>query len=183
MLHPVTRHGFTFWEAPRSTKPPLLSIEDLKEINLYRQQREKDHDKPKPPPTPKPKSVPVKKDARKFAFPRKQHSEPPAFTPEILLTIQRAVMETWQITPAQFYGPCRTDHVSRARIASAAIAVSTTGLCRSSIGVAHRRETGWINFAVERYQELLETDEPFKLRAIAAFEAVKRQPVQIQAAA
>lgn len=167
MLTPVKRHGFTFWEAARCAKPPLIDLDELKEPP-----KEKPAPLAKPnqwaKPAPRPSAI-----AYPSGFLHPLRTEPPEKTPEALKAIHAACMEVWIVALADFYGEDRHTVTNSARIACVGIAIAQ-GFHPRLVANSLWKVRTWGNHAERRYKEMIDADPDFKAKATAAFERVKQ---------
>src|SRR5688572_24875309 len=158
MLIPVTRHGFTFWEAPRSTQPPLPDLEEPE---------------PKPVRTPTPREITpeaiAKREAnrayRESLKARANQVQIPIEIPSTLKAIQDAVMASFGIQPHEFFADSKANKVALPRIASMALCRELTDHSLKVIGQAHGKDHGTVLHACERFEDLREVDANYRARA------------------
>ena len=167
MLTPVIRHGFTFWEAPRSTQPPLPDMDEPAED--------------RPAPRLKPAATPEgiarweRRRAEKAALEQRRQTllEIPIEIPSTLKVIQEAVMNSFGIKPNDFFSRSREDRTALPRIASMALCRELTSHSLEEIAQAHGKHHGTVLHACERFEDLRETDPEYRSRAEQAEAAVR----------
>ena len=167
MLIPVIRHGFTFWEAPRSTQPPLPDIEEPAEDRPTPRRR--------PPATPEAIAKWERRRAQKAALEQRRNTllAIPIEIPSTLKVIQEAVMNSFGIKPTEFFSRSREDRVALPRIASMALCREHTNHSLEIIAQAHGKDHGTVVYACERFEDLCESDQEYRARAEQAEDAIR----------
>lgn len=161
MLTPVIRHGFTFWEAPRSTQPPLPELEEP-ESKPFRIRMPRDI-------TP---AAIAKREAnrayRESLKARASQAQIPIQIPSTLKAIQDAVMATFGIQPHEFFSSSKANRVALPRIASMALCRELTKYPLKEIGRVHGKDHGTVLHACERFEDLRNVDPEYSERAYKA---------------
>jgi hypothetical protein len=167
MLIPVIRHGFTFWEAPRSTQPPLPDLDE-------------------PPPS-KPLRLDMPRDSSPEAIAKRESNkayreslktrvnqvEIPIEIPSTLKAIQDAVMASFGVQPHEFFSSSKANRVALPRIASMALCRELTKYPLKEIGRVHGKDHGTVLHACERFEDLRTVDPDYSARAEQAEFAIR----------
>jgi chromosomal replication initiation ATPase DnaA len=167
MLIPITRHGFTFWEAPRSTHPPLPDLDEPEEKSrqlcasiditaeaIGRRDRNRAYRETLKEKANQPAQIPIE-------------------IPSTLKVIQDAVMTSFGIQPHEFFSNSKANRVALPRIASMALSRELTDHSLKVIGQAHGKDHGTVLHACERFEDLRETDPEYRARAEQAETAIR----------
>jgi chromosomal replication initiation ATPase DnaA len=170
MLIPIIRHGFTFWEAPHSTKPPLPDMD------------EPDEDRPTPRRRPRPDATPEqiarweRRRAERAALKVRRQTllEIPIEIPSTLKVIQEAVMNSFGLKPNEFFSRSREDRNALPRIASMFLCRNLTDYPPELIGQAHGKHRATVIHSCERCEDLCETNPDYRARVDQAEAAAIR---------
>jgi chromosomal replication initiation ATPase DnaA len=158
MLTPIIRHGFTFWEAPRSTHPPLPDLEEPEGTPARLRM----------PPDMNPEAI-AKREAnrayRESLKTRANQAHIPIEIPSTLKAIQDAVMASFGVQPHEFFSNSKANKVALPRIASMALCRELTDHSLKVIGQAHGKDHGTVLHACERFEDLREVDAEYRARA------------------
>lgn len=168
MLKPVIRHGFTFWEAPRSPHPPLPDLEEPAEDKPIRGSKPTDTES---------ETIERRERNRAYRESLKQRAnqpvEIPIEIPSTLKVIQDAVMASFGIQPHEFFSRCKANRVALPRIASMALCRELTDHSLKTIGKAHGKDHGAVLHACERFEDLRQVDAEYCARAEKAETALR----------
>ena len=168
MLTPVIRYGFTFWEAPRSTQPPLPDMDEPDEDRPTPRRR-------KPDSTPEQIARWERRRAERAALKVRRQTllEIPIEIPSTLKVIQEAVMNSFGLKPNEFFSLSREDRTALPRIASMFLCRNLTDYPIQIIGQAHGKHHGTVVHACERCEDLCETNPDYRARVDQAEAAIR----------
>lgn len=156
MLTPVIRHGFTFWEAPRSPHPPLPDLDDPPEDKPIRQHSSREMSA---------EAIAKREANHAYRQSLKQRANAPVQIPiqipSTLKVIQEAVMASFGIQPHEFFSNSKANRVALPRIASMALSRNLTDHSLKEIGLAHGKDHGTVLHACERFEDLRNVDPDY----------------------